>query len=167
MKEKQNNEIFLRPRFSIDADKPKDLLLKRFTNVLKSKECNYPSKIVDNHIFIDVPKKESHFWSPQLHLEILENYQTHSALVKGLFGPKPQVWTMFMFLHFVVGTLFVGFAVLWYVRSRLDGNLLLPTIFLIILPIIWFVLYFLGRAGRNKGKSQMIKLHDFITKIIK
>lgn len=163
--EKRNSEVFLRPRFSIDLGDNKNAVLDAFKAKLQHKDCTYIGKIVDDHIFINVPKNKDHFWSPQLHLEILEN-ENNTSLLKGLFGPKPQVWTMFMFIHFVVGTSFLGFAVLLYTRISLDKDFTFPLIMLIFLPIIWFVLYFLGKIGKDTGKQQMIGLHDFMLEVI-
>ena len=102
MSEEVNSAVFLRPRFKIDFDESEEVLLKKFKDNLIDDDCKYCSKIVDNHIFIDTPSEEDHFWSPQLHLEIVKA-TVKSSFVKGLFGPKPQVWTLFMFLHFAVG----------------------------------------------------------------
>ena len=64
MSEEKNNEVFLRPRFKIDSDKNEAELMNRFMGNLNSGDCKYCSKIVDNHIFIDVPPDQDHFWSP-------------------------------------------------------------------------------------------------------
>ena len=122
MSEEKNNEVFLRPRFKIDSDENEAELMNRFKGNLNSGDCKYCSKIVDNHIFIDVPPDQDHFWSPQLHVEVAEG-ETSPAIVKGLFGPKPQVWTMFMFLHFAIGILFLVFLTMLYVRWTLNANL--------------------------------------------
>ena len=98
--ETRNSEIHLRLRFSIDIKENSEILLERITNYLKGSDCLYKSKIVDSHIFVDIPKNKSHFWSPQLHLEVIKEDESSSTL-KGLFGPKPQVWTLFMFIHFL------------------------------------------------------------------
>ena len=163
--EKRNSEISLRPRFSIDIQENSENLLKRITNYLKSDECIYKNRVVDGHVFIDIPEKKSHFWSPQLHFEVLE-VDKNSSTLKGLFGPKPQVWTLFMFVHFVVATMFLGFGVMTYVRYRLDENLIFPIAMLVALPLIWVLLYFLGKIGKGTGKKQMKELHDFLISII-
>lgn len=166
MSEEKNNEVFLRPRFKIDSDKNEAELMNRFMGNLNSGDCKYCSKIVDNHIFIDVPPDQDHFWSPQLHVEITEG-ETSPAIVKGLFGPKPQVWTLFMFLHFAIGILFLVFLTMLYVRWMLNANLVFSSIMVIVLPIIWAVLYVLGRMGKKKGKPQMEELHDFLLNTLK
>ena len=165
VKEKRNSDFFLRPRFSIDLKENPDELLKRITVYLKSDACVYRSKITDKHVFIDIPVKKSHFWSPQLHFEIVELDENEST-IKGLFGPKPQVWTLFMFIHFIVATLFLGFGVLTYVRYRLGESLLFPIVILVALPLIWLLLYFLGSVGKETGKNQMKELHGFLFTII-
>lgn len=165
IQEKRNSEIFLRPRFSIDLTENHKELLERITVYLKSDACKYSGRVVDNHVFIDIPLNKSHFWSPQLHFEVVKVDEKLSSL-KGLFGPKAQVWTLFMFVHFVVATLFLGFGVFAYVRFRLGESLVLPIAMLVALPLIWLLLYFLGSIGKETGKGQMKELHDFLIAII-
>ena len=165
VQEKRNSEIFLRPRFSIDLQENSEELQKRIEDYLSSEACKFKSKVSEDHFFIDVPDKKSHFWSPQLHFEI-EKIDEKSSTIKGLFGPKPQVWTLFMFVHFVVATMFLGFGVMAYVRHRLDESLFFPVAMLIALPLIWVLLYVLGSLGKETGKNQMKELHDFLIDII-
>ena len=163
--EKRNSEVFLRPRFSIELPKNHLEVIEDFKRAFQSEQCNCIGKIVDGHIYISVPKAKDHFWSPQLHLEILEQ-EDNTSLLKGLFGPKPQVWTLFMFVHFIVGTSFLGFAILLYTRWSLDKDIVFPLVMLILLPMVWIILYFLGKIGKSTGKSQMVGLHDFMLKVI-
>ncbi|WP_299670037.1 GTP-binding protein [uncultured Polaribacter sp.] len=163
--EKRNNEFFLRPRFVIDLEESKETVLNRFSKSFKSDEIPFRGSIVDGHIFISVPKKEEHFWSPQLHLEIIEKSE-QKALLKGLFGPKPQVWTLFIFIHFVIGVSFLGFCVLLYTKISLNEAIFFPVVMMVALPCIWMVLYFLGKIGKETGKPQMEALHNFMIQII-
>ena len=165
MSEEKNSEVFLRPRFKIDFEESEVELMQKFKRNLSSGDCKYCSKIVDQHIIIDVPLEEDHFWSPQLNVEITPG-ETSESIVKGLFGPKPQVWTLFMFLHFAVGITFLVFLTLLYVKWTFEENLTFSLVMVIILPIIWVALYVFGRLGRLKGKSQMEELHDFMMKTL-
>lgn len=164
MKEKHTSDIFLRPRFQIEVFVTKDDLLAAFHQKLKENKSDFPHKIIDNHIFIDIPLKDNHFWSPQLHLEILEN--NDDTIVKGLFGPKPQVWTLFMFLHFVIGLSFFVCCIWAYTNASLNNSVNLPIVFVILLPLVWVLLYILGRLGRETGKSQIKKLQNFTIEIL-
>ena len=163
--EKRNSEVFLRPRFSIDLEKDYSEVIKNFSNALSAKDAQYTGTISNEHIFISVAQKDEHFWSPQLHLEILEVDKNKTEL-KGLFGPKPQVWTLFMFIHFIIGISFLGFGVLLYTRWSLNETLFFPLCMMFVLPFIWTVLYFLGKIGKDTGKKQMRGLHDFMINVI-
>lgn len=160
-----NNEIFLRPRFSIDFDKDSNELIDTFKSNLASGDCKYCSRIIDGHVIIDIPLQESHFWSPQLHIEIEETSEGKSV-VKGLFGPKPQVWTLFMFVHFGVATAFLSFLVVAYSNWALKESYFFSGLMLIVLPVFWIGLYFLGRLGKATGKEQMSELKAFMQKTL-
>jgi len=163
--EKRNSEVFLRPRFTIELKENKQEVLNRFADELKKETTKFRGSFVDNHLFISVSKKEEHFWSPQLHLEIIEAPDETSTL-KGLFGPKPQVWTLFMFIHFIIGFSFLAFCIVLYTRTSLNESIFFPFTMMVVLPFIWVILYFLGKIGKETGKNQMKNLHDFMIKTI-
>jgi len=165
MSEYRNSDIHLRPRFKKEFDDSQLNLIEKFKDNLEDGDCKYCSKIVDGHIIIDVPFEENHFWSPQLNIEI-EKTNDKKTIVKGLFGPKPQVWTLFMFFHFAVAVAFIGFSVMAYVQWTLktDNTFALTTVFM--LPIVWVVMYFLGRIGKKRGHKQMGELYEFMMKTL-
>ena len=70
--EKINSEIHLRPRFSIDLAINHDIFLEKFKSTITDSKCKFDGKISGSHIFLSFPKKDDHFWSPQLHLELIE-----------------------------------------------------------------------------------------------
>ncbi len=160
-----NSDIHLRPRFKMNFNESQDVLISKFKNNLKSEKCNYCGKIVDGHIVIDVPVDENHFWSPQLNIEI-EKISTDETIVKGLFGPKPQLWTLFMFFHFAVAVAFIGFSIMAYVQWTLKEDNSMALIIVIGLPILWIIMYLLGRIGRRKGHKQMDELYGFMMKTL-
>lgn len=153
-----HDSIKLRPRFQLDSKLSKDDLLNRFKVVDPNKIGVYTS-VVDPHIFLRIPKKDQHFWSPQLHLEVFDNDM--SCRIRGLFGPNPKLWTFFMFLHFLVAGVFIGCSVWAYVNWTLNQSFIVPIVIMFLMIIIWFVLYFLGRIGKQKGKDQMKLLYNF------
>ncbi len=158
------NDIVLRPRFKIELHESNDVVLKRFED-LKSSQKNFTITRIDNHVFIKYPKKDQHFWSPQLHLEI-DEVDANSSLLHGLFGPNPTVWTMFMFLHFMVAGLFIAFGIWAYTNWSLKSDFIVQVSLMLLMIIIWFVLYFAGRIGRDSSKKEMMQLHDVMESII-
>lgn len=158
-------DIVLRPRFKIELPQSNTDVIQLFADAKKT-QSDFVISIIDAHIFLKLPKNKEHFWSPQLHLEINEvNHET--AMLHGLFGPNPTVWTMFMFFHFIVAGLFIGFGVWAYTNWSLENEYAIQLGVMLLLVIIWIALYFAGRIGRDSSKDQMHELHDFMKAIIK
>lgn len=156
------NDIVLRPRFQLELSDPKDKILENFE---KSEKVSLLVNRLDEHIFIKFDKKNNHFWSPQLHLEIVEIDQNNSKLY-GVFGPNPNLWTFFMFLHFAVAAIFIVLCIWAYSSAALEKPYGLQLGLMGFMAIIWFVLYFFGRAGKHKGKPQMEELHLFMIEVL-
>ncbi len=160
-----SKDIVLRPRFFKNLEIPSEEALESFEE--KGKTCtDFKVSRIDHHVFIRFPKAEQHFWSPQLHLEIYDVNENQPQL-KGLFGPSPTVWTLFMFLHFIVATLFIASGIWLYVNISLDKSVIFPIVLMFALFVIWFILYFAGRLGREAGKKEMEALYTFMENTLK
>ena len=159
-----NNDIVLRPRFKIELNKNNQEVLKVFEEA-KHLQKGFIVTRVDDHVFIKIPKADQHFWSPQLHLEIMGIDQKSSRLF-GLFGPNPTVWTMFMFFHFIVAGLFIGFGIWAYTNWTLKTDFAIQLFIAIFMIILWVALYFGGRLGKATGRDQMVLLHNFMNNLL-
>jgi hypothetical protein len=159
-----SNEIVLRPRFNIVLNYNNKTALTAF-DAAKQTTSNFIISRIDDHVFIRIPKAKQHFWSPQLHLEINEIDEKSSSL-HGLFGPNPTVWTMFMFLHFAIATLFIGVGIWAYTRNTLGDSIGVQISIICLLIVCWFGLYFAGRMGKKAGKTEMINLGAFMRKTL-
>lgn len=156
------NDIVLRPRFQLELPEQKEKLLESFE---KSEIPPFLVNRLDEHVFIKFDKNSNHFWSPQLHLEIDAVDETNSKLY-GVFGPNPTLWTFFMFLHFGVATVFIVLSIWAYSSAALEKSYGLQLGLMGLMAVLWFVLYFLGRTGKHKGKPQMEELYRFMMKIL-
>lgn len=156
------NDIVLRPRFQLEIFEKKTVLLKRF---LTSKKEPFIINCLDDHVFIKYKKEKTHFWSPQLHLEIDET-GAKSVKIYGFFGPNPTLWTLFMFLHLIVATLFIIFGIWAYVNNSLNKPYGLQIGFMVLLVILWVSLYIFGRIGKKKGKPQISELYGYMMEIL-
>lgn len=160
------NDIVLRPRFKIELDQNNEKLLKAFEDTKKTQSEFIISRI-DDHVFIKLPKEKQHFWSPQLHLEINNEPDSKSSILHGLFGPNPTVWTMFMFLHFLVACLLIGFGIWAYTSWSLGNDYAIQIFITLLMVVLWFALYFGGRIGKATGTDQMHELHEFMNQVLK
>ena len=115
------NRVFLKPRFKLKFNESKETILGQFKRSLAQDKGDFVSKIIDHHIVIDVPPEKEHFWSPQLHVEV-EN-EADFTIVKGVMGPKPKIWTFFIFLHFAVAVAFFVFFVIFLQQMEPESGL--------------------------------------------
>ena len=163
--DKKINRVLLKPRFKMEFDESQKEILEKFKENVEGEDCKYCSRISGNHVFLDVPKVEEHFWSPQLQVEVVKG-ENDKTIVKGILGPKPQVWTFFMFLHFAVAVAFIIFLVMFYVNWSLGKDYQFTKYMLIGLPILWVLLYFFGQSGKKLGYKQMVELDNFMMKTL-
>ncbi len=159
------NRILLKPRFKWKFKESEQDILQQFKEELAKEDCIYTSRIVDHHIVIDVPEKDEHFWSPQLHVEIEK--EGDLTLVKGILGPKPKIWTFFMFLHFIVAIAFFVFFVIFYSNWSLDQEYTFSMMMCLLMPVVWVALYFFGQLGKKFGYNQMVGLHQLLLKALR
>ncbi len=161
---KKLNDIVLRPRFKIELQQSNEDALKAFEDEI-DKQSEFIISRIDDHVFIKLPKDKQHFWSPQLHLEINE-INKNASLLYGLFGPSPTVWTLFMFLHFMVAGLFIAFAIWAYSNYALKTSYLMQIWGMVLMLIIWLGLYFGGSIGKTSSKTEMMALHHFMNRTL-
>lgn len=158
------NDIVLRPRFKMELNMSNETILKTF-ELEKKSQSNFIVNRIDDHVFIKFPKEKQHFWSPQLHLEINE-IDKNSSQLHGLFGPNPTVWTLFMFLHFMVAGLFIAFGIWAYTNWSLKTTYAIQVSLMLLMVVIWIALYFAGSIGKNSSKKEMHELHGFMNTIL-
>ncbi len=149
----------IRPRIYYQTTSSSRDLSTLFSTKLSEKKNVLDGQIVEGFATIYPNKSDQHYWSPQLTLTIEENED--GSLIRGLYGPKPTVWTMFIFFYAFIGfaTLMVtlvgfsllslgkGVGILWFVP------------FLLLLFASLFITAYLGQKF---GHKQMVHLHHFL-----
>lgn len=165
----KENDIVLRPRFQLDLLKSKQIVLEAFVNAGNDQD-NLIVNRIDDHVFIKYPKHKQHFWSPQLHIEVNTIVGDEGSKLYGLYGPNPNAWLVFMFLHFVVAAIFLGFGIWAYSNWSLNVDYFFQALVAGSMIVIWIFLYIIGRFGRSIAKPEMdilkIFLEDTLNKIL-
>jgi hypothetical protein len=162
---KELNETILRPRFSFKHKQSNSAVLSAFENS-KTTQSNFIISRIDNHVFIRVPKTEQQLSSPQLHLEVLP-VDNQNCTIKGLFGPNPTIWTLFMFLHFIIIMLFLGNSIWMYSNWSLERPLFIQVIISVVLIATWITLYLIGQSNKKKNIPQMLEQHHFMRDVLR
>lgn len=150
----------LRPRFRyfvpFSQEEVKDQFVEAFKKV---KETGFTGSALKYHIVVDYHPNLRHFWSPQLDLN-LEKYE-EGTLIRGLLGPRPNVWTIFMFFNAVAGFLgIIGVIVgtgQWSMKDTPYAYWLTP-----ISAIMFAAVYYIGKMGKKIAHDESVKLHQFL-----
>jgi len=156
-------KIRLRPHCKIQTKLPQEEVLDLLRKKLKEETDLVHGQVVQSHAFLRIPENNQHYWSPELHVWV--RTQDDSTIITGIVGPKPKVWTMFMFFYFVV----LGLSFFGSIYGIIQWQLGMDAPFLWSIPagIIGILLvYGAARFGQNKGKDQMHTLKDFLDQLV-
>lgn len=160
-----DNTFALRPRFSFFSDLDMETIFERFSILAKDFETDYKIRRVDQHIFISMGLIHREYYSPNLQIEI-EPYEDGRTHIRAVFGPDPVLWTLFMFLHFIVAGIFIIFAAIAYSKWSLNQSFTFDLVIMFIMTNLWFLLYFIARFNRKKGIPQSAELLSLLQQVI-
>ena len=146
-------DIRLRPRFDRALKCSKKDALESLQKTLDQPEILVRGSVFRNSCVLKVPSTEVRFWSPQLQLSVEENSESE-AVLHGIFGPRPAIWSIFVALYAGIG--FLGTMGVIYGYSQWSiGE---PASALWAGPIALgasFAVWIVGRFGRSRGQEQM------------
>lgn len=160
-----NHSLHLRPRFEFFTNQSIEEIKKNLDVLKISHEPEYKIKMTGNYVHLGIGILNREYWSPNLQLE-LESYEDSRTHVRGVFGPDPVLWTLFMFLHFVIAGIFLIFGVIVYSKWNLGNSFKFDLVVMLIMTNFWFLLYFVARLNRKKGIPQTEELKKLLVKAI-
>lgn len=163
---RESQKMYLQPRFSLESDRSIDDICDDFRCRFSKTDSTYSGTVTYGYVSIYPSAKERHYWSPyfSLSMEVNEEGQNLTK-VSGIYGPAPEVWTLFIFFYGIIGlalliVLVVGFANLSIGES---GQILwLVPIFLMALSSMYLVSYY----GQRKGRLDVEGIYAMINKVI-
>ncbi len=158
-------ELHLRLRFYKTSSKSVEEITEKCKQMKESLAPDYAIKTVDNHVWINIGALRREKYSPHLHLE-LDEMEDGNTAINGLFGPDPVLWTMFMFLHFVVAGIFIIFGMIAYSKWTLKENFGLEIVVMTLMIGLWIALYYTARIVRRRGVPQMRELEEVMENIL-
>ena len=156
--------IELRPRFKIESKYSPEEIIQKICTQIKDKEAPCEGSIITNHVVLRLPDPDVHFWSPQLSIDVSE--KINGSIIKGLFGPSPNVWTMFMFFYMGIG-IFGLFGLFYGLSQWTIGNTPYALWSLPIAILAELLIYLIAHSGKAKAKRQMNQLNTILQKVLK
>lgn len=153
----------LRPRCRYVTKHPPQFILDRLNERLNNNEIKLEGLVVQEHAFIRFPVEMQHYWSPEMHVWVRE--QDGETVIYGVNGPKPKIWTMFMFFYTAVLTsAFFGSS---YGIIQMMLGMYAPFLWSIPAGIFCVIMvYGAAQYRQYKGKAQMEELRLFLDETV-
>lgn len=150
----------VRPRFEIACPMSTQDIEAAVRSYAQREDVDCQVQAYHGFVKVLIPPSEQHYWSPQLNINLLEEGDG-TTLMRGLYGPRPAVWTMFIFFYALIGVAALFVAIFGFSRLSLDRPA--PVLWLLpVLIILFFTLYLVSYYGQKLGHDQMIILHNFV-----
>jgi len=149
----------IRPRFVIFSPVPPTQFITMLRERLDDGTCPCTGQVAGTHIHLRIRRSERRIWSPHLNVDVQADKQ--GCVLRGHFGPHPDVWTFFIAMYAILS--FAGIVGLlfglsqWMIES--------PPVALWILPgtlVLACMLYGFAIAGQRLGQDQMRLLRDIV-----
>lgn len=152
----QHNPGEIRPRFRLITPYTQDEVMDLLDKFTSEDETVIGKRVYDMY-YLDIPKKEQHYWSPELRIMLEENLAGEGTFVRCVVGPRQSVWLLFVFIYgfLSVLTLFGGmYGLVQWNRGGSAGWLWCFPIALLII----FSVYVVAKLGQRTGRDQMLHL---------
>lgn len=152
----------IRPRFKEQLPVTADEFQKRLEEALEDAE-KWEGRVRFGFVTVQIPFKDQHFWSPQLTI----SYEStdDGVLVRGMYGPRPNVWTMFVFFYAIVGMAMLAVLMVGLSNLTLDKDAVILW-WVPVLVLVFLSLFLVARAGQSISKKQMVVLHEFVEQVM-
>lgn len=149
----------IRPRINVESEFTSEELHRRFKQKLSEEANQIDGKNIPNFLTIYPPEEEQHYWSPQLTITIEPS--DNGSLIRGLYGPNPTVWTLFIFFYTCI-----GFAIIILLMTAASYAMLDKDVSFLwwvpILVLLFLSIYGAAYQGQRFGQKQMGRLHRFV-----
>lgn len=144
----------------------KEAYLDLLKGYFKNKNKKIGGYITNDICMFRIREAKENVWSPCLQLKIEEDEYDQCTYVRGLFGPKPSIWTLFSFLYF--GSMVMGILSLCFYIASLSFESYPIFLVLGVFFIALFIgLFFVSKLGQYSTRNQMRLLKTFILMVIK
>jgi hypothetical protein len=148
----------IRPKCNLRIQVPASSFLSAIQNQLNNKQ-DVRGRLVNNHIYLQLPESEQHYWSPELHVTVLE--EENGTTVKGIAGPNGKVWATFMVFYGLAIMLFIFGGSLglseWYLGMRSNWIWSIP-----VSVVLYGLILIAAQYGQRLGAGQLIQLREYL-----
>lgn len=154
-----------RPRFKVYTKATKEDLI-----ILIKKHLELNKKILGGYAnqefaMVRLREDKGKYWVPQLQIRWEEDDEHPKFIVvRGVIGPKPNIWTMFMFIYGFSGALILTLGTFSISEFYVKGE----SIWIWTIPFALFLAlgtYTAAKIGQKIAKYHLETINDFINQI--
>lgn len=154
------DKIRSRPRFKIHTNMSPEKYHMKLKKFLENHKDSYSGTVNFELATISVITSEDTYWKPYLTLRAKE--EDGHTVIRGVFGPGANIWTLFMFLYFIFSVLWMVFFTLWFVGIQIKSDeyiwgLSASFVMLVLLGLVYYASY----LGKKKAVKEMALLRKF------
>ncbi len=110
----------MRPRFALEFPATADEVMDCIRSMLETEGPGYGGTSARRCAELFVDESERRFWSPHLSIQVQE--QGKGSVLSGRFSPRPEVWTLIMFVYFLMAFAVVFGSAYGYVQWLLGST---------------------------------------------
>lgn len=151
----------IRPRFEMTTEKTMEQVIQTVKDKLSGNSRHLQGEAMHDHITLKIDRSHRHYWSPQLSILMYREPEDKVTTIKGVYGPMPNVWTLFALSYLAIGVLSAFISIIGLAQMAL-GN---PYMILWTIPVLLSVaagLYIISQMGQKLGASQTYAIHYFL-----
>lgn len=138
-------------------------MLTRFRDCLASGQCGFEGHVGRKELSIALAGDARHVFSPWVSLSVYPH--DGGARLRGVFGPHPHLWTMFVFIYASWSVIFVAGLIYGYAQWVTKAD---PAEMWVSLSVALAAAVFQGAScavdlvGRGRSRPQMDAMRAFL-----
>ncbi|MBS7334433.1 MAG: hypothetical protein KIG88_12660 [Weeksellaceae bacterium] len=154
-----------RPRFKVYTKASKTELINTIKNQLAIHNKEIGGYANQEFAMVRLRREKEKYWAPQLQIRWEIDEEHHNVtVVRGVIGPRPSIWTMFMFLYGLSGALFITLGTYsiseYYVTGSSNWIWVIPSAILLALGT-----YVASKIGQHISKDHLAEIYKFIDQV--
>lgn len=155
-----------RPRFKIMAEISADEFAEKLKIHFKNHNKNLGGYVNREVSVIRLRKDKEKYWAPQLQIRVEETEESNQRIIiRGLFGPRPSIWTLFMFSYGLGGAILLTTGLYGWIEWALGiGTFWVWTNLLGLILLIGP--YLTAKLGQRIAVGHMRVLRTFIERVL-
>ena len=153
------SSFHIRPRFEQVLEMDPDAVRTQIVSCLCEQGERFEVKNFTDFVCLRIHERDRHFWSPRLNLSLEANDSGKSTIVRGIYGPNANVWSLMLFSYLIVGFLGIIAGVIglsqWMIGTTSWGFWLLGAA-----AVVLAILYLVAQVGQKLGAQQTFIIHQ-------